>query len=56
VTVSFGGSSPSGSVNGKLDRVTGEAKATSVLSDAKTGDILLMNNLALKCGPAKRMF
>jgi hypothetical protein len=56
VTVSFGGSSPSGSVNGSIDRVTGEATATSVLSDAKTGDILLMNNLALKCRPGQRMF
>ena len=55
-TLSFGGSSPSGSVNGSLDRVTGEAEATSVLRDAKTGDILLMNNLALKCRPAQRMF
>jgi hypothetical protein len=56
VTISFSGSRPYGSVSGSIDRVTGDAEATSFLHNTKTVDVLLMISYALKCRPAQRMF
>jgi hypothetical protein len=62
VTVVFGGSedffkeTQRASIMGSIDRVTGDAEATSMVTDAKTGKIITSTSYALKCRPAQRMF
>jgi len=60
VTVSFGGSSRALaadlSINGTIDRVTGDVEASSIQTSVKTGIIISWLNYALKCRPAQRMF
>jgi hypothetical protein len=55
--ISFSASqSGAASIDGTIDRVTGDAEATFIMFNTKTGDILLMTNYALKCRPTQRMF
>jgi hypothetical protein len=61
VTVVFAGSSEvlkvsRSSINGSMDRVTGDVEATSTLTNTKTDRILSSLSYALKCRPAQRMF
>jgi hypothetical protein len=61
VTVVFSGedkSSPSSvwSVMGGIDRVTGDAWATTMLIVSNTSKIISQTNYALQCRPAQRMF
>jgi hypothetical protein len=58
VTVSFLGSENKyrSTIRGSMDRVTGDVEATSMVTDAKTGDIVISISYALKCRPAQRMF
>jgi hypothetical protein len=57
VTVAFAGDDDrsGSSTTGSIDRVTGDAEATSIVI-AKTGNILMSLKYALKCRPAQRMF
>jgi hypothetical protein len=58
VTVAFLGSEDKyrSSIRGSIDRVTGDVEATSMVTDAKTGNIVASTSYALKCRPAQRMF
>ena len=47
---------PYASIDGTIDRVTGDAEATFIMNNTKTHDILSMTIYALKCRPAQRMF
>src|SRR5262245_34670149 len=53
-TVTFGGTSDSKIISGKIDRVTGDMSAASVSLEGK--DLILLKNYTLKCTPAQRMF
>ena len=55
VTILFDGSWGYASVNGSIDRVTGDAEAT-VIRMTKSGEVLLTTSYALKCKPSQRMF
>jgi hypothetical protein len=65
VTVAFGGSTPASapvlglsnwSLNGTIDRVTGEVEANQISTDAKTGNTVYSTSYSLKCRPTQRMF
>jgi hypothetical protein len=65
VTVAFGGSTQAParvlgnsdwSLNGTIDRVTGEVEASEILTDAQTGKKFASTSYSLKCRPAQRMF
>jgi len=61
VTVVFGGSGPVFgtsimTINGSIDRVTGDLEATDHLMDAKTRKTLDSTTYALQCKPTQRMF
>jgi hypothetical protein len=60
VTVAFDGSDSSlgstSSIRGSIDRVTGDVEAYSMVTNAKTGNIVTSMSYALKCRPAQRMF
>jgi hypothetical protein len=62
VTISFGGSyrgvpgSAEDSVEGVINRVTGDANAHWALLDLKTSKYIRLLRYALKCRPAQRMF
>jgi hypothetical protein len=65
VTVAFGGSTQASarvlglsdwSLNGTIDRVTGEVEASQTLTDAKTGKTFGSTAYSLKCRPMQRMF
>jgi hypothetical protein len=56
VTIVFEGSVPTWQVHGSVDRVTGDAEATTFLFDQKQSNILLQLNYSLKCKPTQRMF
>jgi hypothetical protein len=60
VTVTFGGAQDNGSsiasIRGNIDRVTGDVDATSMMSDAKTGKIIISTSYTLKCSPTQRKF
>jgi hypothetical protein len=60
VTVAFEGSDShaviENSINGSIDRVTGDVEATSNATDVKTGHPVSWTFYALKCRPAQRMF
>jgi hypothetical protein len=62
VTVAFAGSqtmfggSQEASINGSIDRVTGDVFATSMSTDKRTSKIIISTNYTLKCRPAQRMF
>jgi hypothetical protein len=60
VTVAFAGSKDTGysrtSIEGTIDRVTGDVEATSTMTEAKTGRTMASKSYALKCGPTQRMF
>jgi len=43
-------------IDGTLDRVTGELRATFVMLSTKNNKVLLTNYYLLKCAPAQRMF
>jgi putative ABC transport system substrate-binding protein len=44
------------SIRGNIDRVTGDVDATSMMSDAKTGKIIISTSYTLKCSPTQRKF
>lgn len=44
------------SIQGSIDRVTGDMEATSRSSDPKTSEILFQMTYTLKCRPTQRMF
>jgi hypothetical protein len=60
VTVAFSGSQDDrfskARIIGSIDRVTGDAEATSMVTDAKTGKMIMSTSYALKCRPTQRMF
>lgn len=65
VTVAFGGSTQAParvlgnsdwSLNGTIDRVTGEVEANEILTDAQTGKKFASTSYSLKCRPTQRMF
>jgi hypothetical protein len=65
VIVAFGGSAPASasmlglsnwSLNGTIDRVTGEVEASEMTTDAKTGNTVYSTGYSLKCRPTQRMF
>jgi hypothetical protein len=65
VTVAFGGSTAASapvpglsnwSLNGTIDRVTGEVEASEMATDAKTGNRIYLTSYSLKCRPTQRMF
>jgi hypothetical protein len=64
VIVAFGGSDPasasmlglSWSLNGSIDRVTGEVEASEMSTDAKTRNTVYSTSYSLKCRPTQRMF
>ena len=60
VTVVFRGSGTFGisemSLNGSIDRITGDVEATSMLTNAQTGKIISSTFYLLKCRPTQRMF
>jgi hypothetical protein len=62
VTIVFGGSQEifgsraRHSINGSIDRVTGDVEATSIMSDPNTGKTISTTTYELQCRPAQRMF
>jgi hypothetical protein len=60
VTISFGGSSrvlaADWSINGTIDRVTGDVEASSIQTNVKTTIVISWLSYALKCRPTQRMF
>jgi hypothetical protein len=65
VIVAFGGSTTASapvlglsdwSLNGTIDRVSGEAEASEMATDAKTGKAVYSTSYSLKCRPTQRMF
>jgi len=60
VTIAFGGHSrvqeADWSINGTIDRVTGDVEATSIQTNIKTIQMISSLNYALKCRPTQRMF
>ena len=42
-------------INGSIDRVTGDVEATLMMTNTK-GDTAMFVNYSLKCRPAQRMF
>ncbi len=58
VTVAFEGKNQviEKSINGSIDRVTGDMEATSTSFNLKTNKTLSSTSYALKCRPAQRMF
>jgi hypothetical protein len=65
VTVAFGGSTQAParvlgnsdwSLNGTIDRITGEVEANEILTDAQTGKKFASTSYSLKCRPTQRMF
>jgi hypothetical protein len=60
VTVVFKGSSEIltslASINGTIDRVTGDVEATSMLFNQKTSKVIAQTIYALQCRPAQRIF
>lgn len=60
VTIMFGGHqevlSSVSSIQGSIDRVTGDVAARSTMFDPKTSHILTQSTYALECTPSQRMF
>jgi hypothetical protein len=60
VTVAFSGRqevwSSVSSIEGSINRVTGDVAATSMLIASKTSKIISQTDYALQCRPAQRMF
>ena len=60
VTVTIGGSAKNHAVNnsmeGTIDRVTGDVDASHTTTDAKTGKMLHQTTYSLKCKPTQRLF
>jgi hypothetical protein len=60
VTVAFGGEQNSGpwtnSIEGTINRVTGDLSAASMLFDHTTSKVLSQTLYTLQCRPAQRMF
>jgi hypothetical protein len=60
VAVAFGGHqevmSSVSSIEGSIDRVTGDVEATSTLSDPKTNKMITQTAYAIQCRPTQRMF
>jgi len=54
VHILFGGSKRDWSINGSIDRVTGDVAATSMMR--MTTGIISSTSITLKCLPAQRMF
>ncbi len=60
VTVVFSGSQNIGgistSINGTIDRVTGDVQASETSVNTKTSNYISASNYVLKCRPTQRMF